>query len=387
MAVAGFAALEDQNGDFRDGYFPVAISNLYDRRVSTAIGYLDNPTRRRPNLTILTDAMVTGLSHQAGCITGVTVRGPQGPVAVRAAETILSAGALHSPALLLRAGIGPGDDLQRLGIPVLADRPGVGRNLQEHPALSVSAHIAPDARLAESLRRHIHVGLRYGGGDMYMVALSKTGWHPVGRQLGSLVTWVNRPHSRGRVTLAHPDPAAEPRVEFAMLSDARDARRLMEGVRLAARLFDRPALARVTSDPFPTSYSERVRDLGLVSTRNLVLTSILAAGLDGPGWMRRLLLRHVVTEGAPLARIMADDDLLEAFVRTTVHGVWHASCSCRMGREDDRDAVVTPDGRVIGVAGLRVADASVMPAVPAANTNLPTIMIAEKLADAIVAAT
>ncbi len=386
MAEAGFAALEDQNGDFRDGYFPVAISNLYDRRVSTAIGYLDNPTRRRANLTILTDAVVTGLRQADGRVTGVSVRTGCGPVVVRAGETILSAGALHSPAMLLRAGIGPGDELQRLGIAVVADRPGVGRNLQEHPALSVSAHIAPGARLPDSLRRHIHVGLRYGGGDMYMVALSKTGWHPVGRQLGSLVTWVNRPYSRGRVTLTDTDPLAEPRVEFAMLSDARDVRRLMDGVRLAARLFDQPALARVTADPFPTSYSERVRDLGIVSTRNLVLTSILAAGLDGPGWMRRLLLRHVVTEGAPLDRIMADEDLLEAFVRTTVHGVWHASCSCRMGREDDREAVVTPDGRVIGVAGLRVTDASIMPAVPAANTNLPTIMIAEKIADAIVAA-
>ncbi len=392
MRQAGFAELEDQNGDFRDGFFPVAISNAYDRRVSSAIGYLDNAARRRPNLTILTDTFVQSLSIDNGCVRGLVAQGPDGPVSIRARETILSAGALHSPAILLRSGIGPAAELQALGIPVTANRRGVGRHLQEHPALSISAHIDPAARLQQELRRHIHLGLRYsshteGGlpGDMYMVALSKTGWHQVGGQLGSLVTWVNKPLSRGRVTLTSPLPLVEPRVEFALLSDMRDARRLMDGLRLAARLYDQDALHAVSNDPFPTSYSERVRDLGIVSTKNLVLTSILARGLDGPAWLRRSLLRHVVTEGAPLDRMMADEDVLEAFVRSAVHGVWHASCSCRMGREDDPDAVVTASGRVIGVDGLRVVDASVMPSIPCANTNIPTIMIAEKMSDAILA--
>lgn len=392
MRQLGFSALEDQNADFRDGYFPVAISNIYDRRVSTAIGYLDNAARRRPNLTILTRTNVTRLLVEAGRIIGAEAHGPDGRLDVRACETVLSAGALHSPAILLRAGIGPGSDLRRLGIEVVADRQGVGRGVQEHPALSISAHIAPVARLPSELRRHIHLGLRYSSGqdgcptgDMYMVGLSKTGWHPVGRQLGSLVTWVNRPFSRGQVRLTSCDPAVPPRVEFALLSDSRDTRRLMDGLRLAARLFETPALKAVTNDPFPTSYSERVRDLGVVSTKNLVLTSLLAAALDGPAWLRRSLLRRVVTEGAPLETLLADEDFLEGFVRSTVHGVWHASCSCRMGHPDDPDAVVDPCGRVIGVEGLRVADASVMPSAPSANTNLPTIMIAERMSDAILA--
>lgn len=389
MVEAGFAPIEDQNAEFGDGCFPIAISNVYDRRVSTAIAYLDNAARRRRNLTIIADCRVEALTVSDGRVTGVSARGPHGPLGIAGTETIICAGALHSPAMLLRNGIGPAAELRALGIPVLADRRGVGRNLQEHPALSVSAYIRREARLQPALRRHTHLGLRYSSGqagapqgDMYMVALSKTGWHPVGLQLGSLVTWVNRPFSRGKVVLASA-AAAEPRVEFALLSDRRDLERLMSGLRLAAGIFGQPALRAVTLDPFPTSYSERVRDLGIVSTKNLILTSILAWGLDGPAWLRRTLLRHVVTEGAPLERMLADDEVLEHFVRSSVHGVWHAAGSCRIGAPGDPDAVVTPDGRVIGVAGLRIADASVMPSVPSANTNIPTIMIAEKISAAI----
>jgi 5-(hydroxymethyl)furfural/furfural oxidase len=392
MQAAGFAALADQNAEFGDGYFPVAISNLYDRRVSTATAYLDNATRRRANLTILADTTLRRLVLEGNRVTGIEAHGPDGAIAIRAHETIICAGALHSPAILLRAGIGPGDALRQFGVTVVAHRPGVGRHLQEHPTISVSAHIAKDARLPETLRRQTHVALRYSSdepdcprGDLYMAVLCRTGWHPVGRQIGSLLTWVNRPFSRGRVTLASPAPEAEPRVEFALLSDARDTTRLITALRTAARLFETDALRRVANDPFPTSYSERIRDLGVVSRKNLVLTTILANGLDGPPALRRILLRRFVTEGAPLDRMLADEEVLEAFVRTRVHGVWHASCSCRMGRPDDPDAVVDPAGRVIGVEGIRVADASVMPSVPSANTNVPTIMIAEKLADAILA--
>jgi 5-(hydroxymethyl)furfural/furfural oxidase len=392
MGQAGFTELDDQNADFRDGYFPIAISNAYDRRVSCATAYLDSMTRRRPNLTILTNTLVTGLVTVGRKITGITARDSRGPLNIRARETILSAGALHSPTLLLRGGIGPGQALQELGVPVVTDLPGVGRNLQEHPAISVSAFIRPDGRLPETLRRHTHVGLRYtsssapaGPSDMYMVGLSKSGWHPVGKQLGSLVTWVNKPFSRGRLMLHTPTPEQEPLVEFDMLSDPRDADRLLDAMRLAARLFDQSALRGVTDDPFPTSYSERVRDLGIVSRKNAVMTSILATGLDGPGWLRRALLKHLVTEGPSLERMLADKDLLEGFVRTAVHGVWHPAGTCQMGTADDPQAVVTASGRVIGVEGIRVVDASVMPWIPRANTNVPTIMVAEKMSDAILA--
>ncbi|MBX3581067.1 MAG: GMC family oxidoreductase N-terminal domain-containing protein [Rhizobiaceae bacterium] len=387
LADTGFKALQDQNGQFEDGYFPVAINNIYDRRVSTAIGYLGNSVRQRSNLEIWPNCVVTRLVLDGSRVIGVEANTPDGPASIMAGETIVSAGALHSPAILLRAGIGPAGMLRRAGVEVVAARSGVGRNLQEHPAISISSHINHDARLARTnQRRHIHVGARYSSrtdgdlpNDMYLVAMSKTGWHPVGEQIGSLLTWINKAHSRGVVSLDSPDPAVEPRVEFGFLSDHRDVERLKVGMRLLARLYDTDAMKAVANDPFPTSYSERIRDLGVVSNKNYVLTRMLATMLDGPSWLRRMLLKHVVTEDAPVETMMQNDDLLEAFVREKAHGVWHASGTCKIGAVDDPDAVVDPYGNVIGVDSLRVCDASVMPFTPRANTNLPTIMIAERM--------
>jgi 5-(hydroxymethyl)furfural/furfural oxidase len=168
-----------------------------------------------------------------------------------------------------------------------------------------------------------------------------------------------------------------------MLSDHRDLERMRRGFRFAAGLFEHPALRQACLEVFPSSYSERVRDWGRVSTKNLVLTTLLAGLLDGPAALRRLLVRRVISEGPTLQHLLQDDLLLDDFLRTNVHGVWHASGTCRMGADDDSHAVVDPDGRVYGVTGLRVVDASVMPCVPRANTNFPTIMVAEKMSDAI----
>ena len=387
----GYHPIADQNAEFGDGFFPIAISNLYDRRVSTAIAYLDNTTRLRKNLCILPNTVVQQLLTDRNTVNGIVARPREGgELILRAREVIVSAGAIHSPTILLRAGIGPGDELQRLGINVVADRRGVGRNLNEHPTISVSCLIASEARLPKTLRRHVLLALRFssmlgecGSNDMYMTVAAKSGWHPVGERIGSLVTSINKSYSTGRVTLNSPSPHDEPDVEFNMLSDYRDLQRLKLGLRFAAKLFDVPALREVALEVFPSSYSERVRELGRVTTKNLILTSILAAILDGPKAARRFLIRNAMTEGAALEQLLADDDLLNSFVREKVHGVWHCSGSCRMGAADDDDAVVNTSGKVIGVEGLRVVDASVMPCVPRANTNFPTIMIAEKMSDAI----
>ncbi|QPC92619.1 GMC family oxidoreductase [Mesorhizobium sp. INR15] len=391
LAEAGYKDIEDQNANFGDGYFPVAISNLYDRRVSTAIGYLDNSVRRRENLHIRSDCLVTGLLFDGTKAVGVSIEHGSSVETVTGAEVILTAGAIHSPAMLLRSGIGPADDLRQLGIDIVADRPGVGHNLQDHPTISISAFLRKDSRLGDRLRRHTHIGLRYssnlpecGPQDMYMVALSKSGWHPVGKQLGSLTTWVNHPFSTGRVSLKSGSPHAEPRVEFNLLRDRRDLLRLTAAMRKMIALFNNPTLRAQVTDFFPSSYSERIRDLGKVSTKNLVLTGILAQLLDGPAALRKALIRHVVTEGATVDQINRDDEVLEEFVRQKVHGVWHAAGTCRMGKPSDIDAVTDHEGRVLGIHNLRVADASIMPRVPRANTNIPTIMIAEKISAAII---
>jgi 5-(hydroxymethyl)furfural/furfural oxidase len=390
---AGFTYVEDQNEDFRPGYFPITINNLYDRRVSAAMAYLDPRTRRRPNLTILPDTRVRRLLIDQGRTTGVEVADRGGATRqLLAREVILAAGALHSPALLLRAGIGPGAHLQSLGIPVVADLPGVGANLQEHPQIAVSSYLRPEARVPAGMGRHIFAGFRYSSGladcrdtDMYAVVVNRGGWHPIGQRLGGFLIWVNKAFSRGNVSLATPEPDREPNVEFNLLADPRDARRLSDGLKLLANLYRHPAMRRVASQAFPTSYTERARDLAVVTRSNWLRTAPIGRLLDTPAPLRNYVMRRRVTGGLSLLDLVDDDERLDAFVRERVNGTWHACGTCRLGRPDDPAAVVDPAGRVIGVAGLRVADASVMPTVPCANTNLPTIMIAEKLSDAILA--
>jgi 5-(hydroxymethyl)furfural/furfural oxidase len=140
-------------------------------------------------------------------------------------------------------------------------------------------------------------------------------------------------------------------------------------------------LKAVTDKPFPASYTDRVRKIGVVNTKNRILTSVAAAMMDGPAALRHFMIDNFVVEGFTFDQVMNDDEALEAFVRKATIGVWHASCSCRMGREDDPMTVVDGQGRVKGVQGLRVVDASVFPVVPCANTNFPTLMTAEKIAE------
>ena len=390
---AGFKALPDQNGAFEDGYFPLTV-NVTETRVSAAIGYLDAETRKRPNLTISTDTQVMGLVFEGTRCTGIRALVKGQEQEFRGREVILCTGAIHSPAHLMRAGIGPAAHLKDLGIEVRADLPGVGQGLMDHPAISLSSFVRPEARLNRTqLRRHMLVGLRFSSGiegappgDMFMSVASKSAWHAVGEQVASMLTWVNKTYSqRGQVRLVSTDWRAHPDVEFNLLSDRRDLERLMIGFRLAASLALSPPLAAVTTDPFPAAYSDRVRRIGVVNAKNRILTSIIAKFLDGPGFLRSAFIDRFVIEGFRFREVMEDEEALEAFIRKATIGVWHASCSCRMGADGDPMAVVDPAGRVRGVAGLRVVDASVFPVVPSANTNFPTLMTAEKMADAILA--
>jgi 5-(hydroxymethyl)furfural/furfural oxidase len=393
FAAAGYEYLADQNAEFRDGYFPITISNAYDRRVSAAIGYLDPATRLRPNLSISTATVVTGLLLEGTRCVGVKALVEGRESEFRGREVILCSGAIHSPAHLLRAGIGPPGQLRDLGIPVAAALPGVGQGLMDHPAISLSSFIKPEARLNGLTRRHILVGLRYssgiGGapaGDMFAIVINKSAWHAVGEQIGSMLLAVYKTYSEtGQVRLATGDWRREPVVEFNLLSDRRDLERLMDAFRRAGRMQEGPALKRVSSDPFPASYSERVKKVGEVTARNRVITAMLARLLDGPAMLRRALIDKVIIEGFRFDELMRDDDALEAFTRRAAIGAWHASCTCRMGAENDPMAVTDTAGRVRGIAGLRVVDASLFPVVPCANTNFPTLMTAEKIADAVLA--
>ncbi|MCA1432511.1 GMC oxidoreductase [Bradyrhizobium sp. BRP20] len=387
---AGHQFVADQNGEFVDGFFPVTHSNQAEQRVSAAMGYLDRDTRARANLAISTNTQVRELLFEGTRCVGVKAMVDGREQEFRGREIILSSGAIHSPAHLLRAGIGPVGHLKELGIPVLAALPGVGQRLMDHPSISLSSFVRRGARMNEHTRRHMQLGLRYSSGlpdvpkgDMFVVVISKSAWHAVGAQIGSLLTFVNKTYSEtGQVKLASRDPSAEPIVEFNLLSDRRDLDRLMSGFRKMAAIQMSEVVRKVTDKPFPAAYTDRVRKIGVVNTRNKILTTIAAALMDGPAALRHYMIDNFVVEGFTFDQVMNDDEALEAFVRKATIGVWHASCSCRMGRTEDPMAVVDNQGRVKGVQGLRVVDASIFPVVPCANTNFPVLMSAEKIAAA-----
>mgnify|MGYP000878041767 CR=1 FL=1 len=386
----GVPYFDDHNGVFTDGWFPMPITNENDRRVSTAIAYLDAATRARPNLRILAGATVSALLLEGRRAVGVRVRKDGAESRYDAEEVILAAGALHSPAILMRAGIGPAAHLKSRGVAVLHDLPGVGRNLMEHPTIAMAAHLARGARQPRSMGRHILIGWRYsskrpGGtpGDMHVIAVNRAGWHPLGRTLGSLVCACNKSYSRGFVELRSANPEDEPIVHFNFLADRRDAERMVEAMRVLHGLLTTPPVRAVTTTIFPTAYSERTRDIAIVSPANWIRTAAGACLMDASGATRRWMMENQVSPGYDIHDMVKDERALEAWVHEKVYGGWHSSGTCRMGAKDDSLAVLDPACRVRGVEGLRVVDASIMPTIPTANTNIPTIMIAEKASDMI----
>ena len=391
LQANGLPYLQDQNAEFGDGMFPAAFSNIDDRRVSTAAGYLDAATRARPNLQIHAGMQVERILMANGHAVGVAAIDAQGNrVRFDAGEVIVSAGALQSPVLLLHAGIGDASVLGRLGVPVTADRPGVGRNLQDHPSLTFCHFLAPEFRMPLARRRASMAAARFSSklagcevSDMYMSSATRAAWHALGNRLGLFFLWCNRPYSRGQVRIVSPDPRAAPEIELNLLSDERDLRRMAIGVRMLAEVVQGSALHRHPGDFFPAAFSPRVKALSRVTPANKLLTQVLGAALDVPAPLRRWLIERFVTGGQRMAALLADEEALHAFIRKSVFGVWHASGTCRMGLASDRLAVTDAEGRVHGVGNLRVVDASLMPSLPSANTNIPTIMMAEKIADAI----
>jgi len=388
---SGLPWIEDQNtSEFLPACFPITINNERDHRVSSAVAYLSRDVRQRPNLTIMSRTRVIRLLMDGARCIGVEVEGGEGRREIRAGQVILCAGAIHSPAMLMRAGIGPGEHLRERGVGVVADRTGVGLNLMDHPMISVSAYMNRSARLAKAQRRHIFLGMRWSSGladcppaDMYAVAYNRGAWHPVGWRIGGFLTWINKSYSRGYVKLTDASPDHEPEVQFDLLGDERDLARMRAAVRQMIGYFDHPALKAIADEPFPTSYTERYKRLAAVTRRNEAITTALGWTLDGPALLRERVLRGVVTDGTSYGAILDDDKALGEYLRATVTGIWHASGTCRMGDPRDPLAVTDGTGNVIGVEGLRVCDASIMPTIPCANPNVPIMMMAERISDLI----
>jgi 5-(hydroxymethyl)furfural/furfural oxidase len=376
--------LADMNTDFRDGYGAVPMSNWPDKRASAAICYLDASVRARSNLTIVNGATVTGFVLEGRRVTGVTARVGGEEKQLNAREVILSAGGVHSPAFLLRSGIGPAGHLRELGIEVRADLPGVGENLSNHAIVFVGLLQNRDARQAQSLRPHPMTAFRYSSGlpgspptDMYINVQCKTSWSPLGFQVANLAPTLLKPMARGRVSLVSPD--APPCVEFNFTGHELDLARFMQGFRRSVDVLAHGEVRAMSGVTFPVKFTDRLRRLNRITTANKIQSAVIAALIDLVPPLAGPIFSTLADRRVDLAALVADDDALAEHIRQNVAGMFHVAGTCRMGASTDRDAVVDRVGRVRGFDGLRVVDASIMPTVPRANTNIPTIMLAEKI--------
>jgi 5-(hydroxymethyl)furfural/furfural oxidase len=383
----GYAHVPDMNGSFADGHGPLPVSNDGIFRSSTARQYLSATVRARPNLRILTETRVLRLRIENGRAVGVEGIRNNEALSLDAQRTILCAGALRTPHLLMLSGLGDGEVLSQLGLVTLSHRPGVGRNLQDHPNVVVSGCLASGADKTFS-RRSVLTYLRYSSGhldcdssDMVMSVRGRSMWHAVGERICGLLTYIALPHSRGEVVLRSADPMAGPLVDFNGLADPRDLARLIQGARFSARIMFEHLGPDFVAEVFPARLSRRIERLSRPTRLNEQLARIGARLMDASPSLRRLIVRHIITNGENLAEILADDNAAADFVHDYLGTSWHPCGTCRMGAPADPGSVVDPFGRVIGVRDLFVADASVMPRITRTNTNLPTIMIAERMSE------
>jgi len=359
--AVGIPFTDDLNGESNEGVGFVPVSQRRGRRFSVLDGYL-RPARRRPNLTIVTDALVTRVLIEGGRAAGVAYRldGDEAEEQARCdREVVLCAGAIGSPHLLQLSGIGPGRALSDAGIPVVRDTPGVGAHLLDHLAngLLVRTKGVETLASADSLRNLARWALRGTGpltsnlGEavafvrsqpdlsepdvellLAPVLFEEEGLKQPTEHGLTLAVVLLRPRSTGTVLVRSGDPAVPPAIDPRYLSDSdgEDEATLLRGLRLARRVLAQEPLASFT---------------------------------DG--------------EILPGDDARTDDDL-RAHLRALSQTLYHPAGTCRMG--SDAQSVVDPELHVRGVAGLRVADASVMPTLPRGHTNWPTVMIAERAA-------
>lgn len=360
----GLALNPDQNGGDQEGVNVAQASIRNGVRESTAVAFL-RPTEGRSNLTVLTNATAVSLVLDGTRVTGVRLETQSGATTVEAGkEVVLSAGAFDTPKLLMLSGIGDADELKVNGIEAAIHLPGVGKNLQDHVAVPIqyttTKSMSPTKQLSKWGRpfvgarwlltkgglgasNYFEVGAFFRGNDEVAYPNLQHEFFPMigefyrgeARVLDGFqyFTSVMRPKSRGRISLKSADPKGHPRIQIGFLTEDVDLKEMIEGVRKTR---------------------EMIRQKSWDSLRGREVT--------------------------PSAEISTDKDLA-AWIRKNAGTGYHAVGTCRMGV--DEDAVTDGGGLVRGVEGLRIADASLMPALTTGNTNAPTIMIGEKISDAI----
>jgi choline dehydrogenase len=342
---AGHADSDDHNVPGATGVGSWAMNRAGNLRISTAIGYLA-PARGRLNLTIRARCEVRRVLFEGTRAVGVEVESDGRLQEVRGRDIILAAGALHSPPILLRSGVGPRAHLDEVGVPIVHDLPGVGENLKDHPSVVLMALPAPGAVTpGDPLQQ---VGLRYtatGSGEENDMQMYMWSWEaerspqlrmalPGIEAMLMVVPTLQRPASTGTVRLRSADLCDQPEIQINLLADESDMAKMMDGVRRAWGIINSAPVAALTS----------------------------------------AIVR-------PDEATVNADAALREFLMGSVSHLVHPIGTCKMGPADDSMAVVDQYGRVHGLEGLRVADAAIMPNIPRANTNLTAIMIGERVAD------
>ena len=337
----GFPSGQDMNNPDSTGVSPLPMNNVAGVRLSTALSYI-NPVRHRLNLTIRPNALTTRILFDGERATGVQVESGGETFSVEGDIIVLSTGSIASPHLLMVSGVGPEEHLASVGVPVVHDLPGVGQNYRDHPQVGVTFSAQDDFQMNFEAPR-TQLGLRYTatGSDLRndMVLFPTTFSTPMGDITGPgedfrMSILLNLAKGSGQVSLASSDPHDQPLLEYRFLEEQADVERLRDGVRLVVRLSE--------SEPYRGIKKER---------------------LD------------------PTDEDLSSDEALDAWLHRTVRTSQHLVGTCKMGPASDPMAVVDQYGKVHGLTGLRVADASVMPDAPRANTNVSTIMIAERISE------
>jgi choline dehydrogenase-like flavoprotein len=370
-----------------DGFFATPLSQDIER-ATTARCYLTSEVRARRNLEIMTDTRVRSLRFEGGRACGAIAERDGEIVSLSASEVVVCAGAINSAALLLRSGIGPAAELQKLGIASVADRRGVGRNYQNHSLLHYAMMLDPESRLAHADRHYTITSLRVSSGlegcppgDLFLYFVGRVSGRAFGTGMGMIAAALYAPFSRGAVTLRSPDPDVPPEVSQRLLSDPRDAKRMVQAARLAEELIYHDSIKGCFREAYLLPRDPPLRLINGMGAIGTLKAAAAAAVLKSPSALRRAIISRAIRPGRLIADERGNWPPSDTDILAASGTMFHPSCTCAIGREGDPMAVVDPQCRVYGVDGLRVADASVMPAVPSANTNIPTIMIAERAAD------
>jgi choline dehydrogenase-like flavoprotein len=381
--------IDDINESTADGFFAMPLSQD-EKRASSARCYLTSAVRRRGNLAIMPQTRVTALRIDGKLARGVTAERGQEIQHIDAREVIVSAGAIHSPAMLLRAGIGPAGELQRLGIKPVADRPGVGRNLQNHVYLHFALTLPRGLRLAAHLRRFAIAGARMSSGlpgcpagDLLLFTIGRVSPRAYGPDLAMVGAALYAPCSRGEVTLASRASEVPPQINFSLLEDARDPPRMLKAARWAEALLLDPAVAATYSEAFLLPPVMSLHQFNRPGAIGALLALAAKAALNAPAALRRATVERAIRPGRWFADPRRQRPLTDAGLLAAAAPMAHPSGTCAIGRPDDPMAVVDPACCVHGIGQLRVVDASIMPRIPSANTNLPTLMIAHRAAELI----